>query len=201
MTYQKPRAHMKHFTRTTQILLLATLASAAALPTFAQGCCADRGAIEGGCPMGKVKSIQGCEGHAATGAATAKAVFPKPVQSAFDSYIKVQEALAKDSLEGVSSAAASIAKAVQGDSMRMLPLSASRQAEALASAKSLDEARAAFKTLSESLIQVVKDQKPAVGVYHVAYCPMAKASWFQTGSTVVNPYMGKSMVHCGQFKT
>ncbi len=30
---------------------------------------------------------------------------------------------------------------------------------------------------------------------------MAKASWLQTGETVLNPYMGKAMVHCGQVKS
>jgi hypothetical protein len=30
---------------------------------------------------------------------------------------------------------------------------------------------------------------------------MAKASWLQTSKTIVNPYMGTSMVHCGPIKT
>ena len=30
---------------------------------------------------------------------------------------------------------------------------------------------------------------------------MAKASWLQTGTTIMNPYFGKAMPHCGQFKS
>lgn len=30
---------------------------------------------------------------------------------------------------------------------------------------------------------------------------MAKASWLQTGTTVMNPYFGKAMPHCGQLKS
>ena len=76
-----------------------------------------------------------------------------------------------------------------------------QQSEALAKAKDLEAARAAFKSLSASLIQFVQGQKAAAGTYHVAYCPMANASWLQTGTTIMNPYMGKSMVHCGQLKS
>ena len=94
-----------------------------------------------------------------------------------------------------------MAKAIQGDSMRTLSPEVAQQAEALAKAKDLETARAAFKSLSESLIDFVKGQKAAAGTYHVAYCPMAKASWLQTGKTVMNPYMGKAMPHCGQLKS
>jgi len=30
---------------------------------------------------------------------------------------------------------------------------------------------------------------------------MAKASWLQTGKTILNPYMGASMLHCGKIKS
>ena len=65
----------------------------------------------------------------------------------------------------------------------------------------LAAARDAVKSLSDSLIQFVKGQKVAAGTYHVAYCPMAKASWLQTGKTVMSPYMGKSMPHYGQLES
>jgi hypothetical protein len=47
----------------------------------------------------------------------------------------------------------------------------------------------------------LKEQKVPAGSYYVAYCPMAKASWLQTSKTILNPYMGTSMVHCGQIKS
>ena len=133
--------------------------------------------------------------------AAVKPVFQQPVQSVFDNYIKVQGALVQDSLEGVSGAGTAIAKAIKDDAKHALPTRVAEQAEALGNVKDLEAARAAFKSLSESLIEFVKGQKAAAGTYHVAYCPMAKASWLQTGKAVMNPYMGKPMPHCGQLKT
>jgi Cu(I)/Ag(I) efflux system membrane fusion protein len=124
----------------------------------------------------------------------------QPVQSVFDNYIKVQGTLAQDSLEGVGGTATAMAKAIRGDSMQMLSPKVTEQAEALAQAKNLEAARAAFKSLSESLIGYLKEQKVPPGAYYEAYCPMAKASWLQTDKTIMNPYMGKGMVHCGQIK-
>jgi Cu(I)/Ag(I) efflux system membrane fusion protein len=141
-------------------------------------------------------------GHAGHGAATpVKPVFAQPVQSVFDNYVKVQGALVEDSLQGLSGAGTAIAKAIQADSKHALPAKVAEQADALGKAKDLESARAAFKTLSDTLIEFVKTQKAAAGTYHIAYCPMAKASWLQTGTPVMNPYMGKSMPHCGQLKT
>ncbi len=84
--------------------------------------------------------------------------------------------------------------------MKMLSPKVAQQAEALAKARDLATARDAFKSLSDSLIQYVKEQKVPAGAYYVAYCPMAKASWLQTDKTIMNPYMGKGMIHCGQIK-
>ncbi len=152
--------------------------------------------------------MAGGGGHAAHGAGTAaaenpavKPVFRQPVQAVFDNYVEVQRALAQDSLQGVSGAGTAMAKAIQSDSTHALPAKVAQQAEALSRAKDLDTARAAFKPLSESLIEFVKGQKAAAATYHAAYCPMAKASWLQTGTTIINPYMGKAMVHCGQLKS
>jgi Cu(I)/Ag(I) efflux system membrane fusion protein len=195
-------------------LLATTIGFASAPALLAQGCC-DGAPMKQSCSMGGMTSgaghdhgttptaapAAGQEGHGATAAGNAvlKPVFMQPVQSVFDGYIKVQQTLALDSIEGVAATGAAMAKAIQGDSMKMLPPAAAQQSEALAKAKDLESARAAFKALSESLIEYAKGQKAATGTYHVAYCAMAKASWLQTGLTIVNPYMGKSMLHCGQF--
>ena len=127
-------------------------------------------------------------------------VFPAPVQSVYDHYILVQAALTRDSLAGVSAAATAIASAAQGDPLKSLPPKVTQQAQALAKAKDLATARAAFKALSESLIQYFKHQKVPAGSYYVAYCPMARASWLQTNKTILNPYLGQSMLHCGEIQ-
>jgi hypothetical protein len=182
-------------------VLVAAVGLVAAPGVFAQGCC-EGGAMKEGCSMGGMAAHAGHDGSAgATASAAVKPVFQQPVQLVFDNYIQVQGALVKDSMAGVAKAGAAMAKAIKGDSKQALPAKAAEQAEALGKAKDLEAARAAFKSLSESLVEFVKGQKAAAGTYHVAYCPMAKASWVQTGTTVLNPYMGKSMPHCGQLKT
>jgi hypothetical protein len=128
------------------------------------------------------------------------AALMQPVKLVYDQYLKIQEELAKDSLKGVVEHAATIAKAVRGDEMKMLPLDVAKQADALAGAKNLKAVREAFKPLSASLIKYLAEQKFPQGTYHEAYCPMVKASWLQSDKDIRNPYMGKAMLTCGEFK-
>lgn len=124
----------------------------------------------------------------------------EPVKSVLDQYLVIQKELTKDSVLGVDEHANAIAKAVKGDEMKMLSPEVATQAEALAKAKDLKAARVAFKPLSDSLIKYLADHKSGKGTYHEAYCPMAKASWLQTGKAVTNPYMGTAMPTCGVLK-
>src|SRR6266568_709999 len=68
----------------------------------------------------------------------------EPVKSVYDSYVKIQAELAKDSMKGVNENASAIAKAVKGDEMKMLPADVATQADALAKATDLKTAREAF---------------------------------------------------------
>src|SRR5437016_12559031 len=129
-----------------------------------------------------------------------EAALMEPVKSVYDHYIAIQTDLAKDSVKGLDENANAIAKAVKGDQMKMLSPDVAKQAEALAKAKDLKGARAAFKPLSASLIKYLADNKAGKGTYHEAYCPMVKASWLQTGKDIRNPYMGKEMLTCGELK-
>jgi hypothetical protein len=124
----------------------------------------------------------------------------EPVKSVYANYLKIQAALAKDSLESVSEMAVAMAKAIKGDEMKMLPSDIARQAETLAKSSDLKTARKAFKPLSDSLIKYLADHKVQSGSYNEAYCPMAEASWLQAGKKINNPYMGKSMAGCGEIK-
>ena len=124
----------------------------------------------------------------------------EPVKSVLDHYLKIQTELAKDSVKGVDEHANAIATAVKGDEMKMLSPDVGKQAETLAKAKDLKVAREAFKPLSASLVKYLADHKAGKGTYHEGYCPMVKANWLQTEKSVVNPYMGKSMLTCGTLK-
>lgn len=124
----------------------------------------------------------------------------EPVKSVYGHYLKIQTELAKDFVKGIGDHASAIAKAVRVDEMKMLSPEVAKQAETLAKAKNLKAAREAFKPLSVSLIKYLTGNKAGKGTYHEAYCPMAKASWLQTGQEIVNPYMGKAMLSCGELK-
>lgn len=124
----------------------------------------------------------------------------EPVKSVYNNYLKIQTSLAKDSLESVSNNADAMAKAIKSDDMKMLPQEIATRAGTLAEAKDLKTARKAFKPLSESLIKYLADHKVKSGSYNEAYCPMAEASWLQTGKQISNPYLGKEMLTCGEIK-
>jgi len=117
---------------------------------------------------------------------------PAPIQSVMTPYLQIHDALAKDSMDGVSAAASALGKAAQSD--KMFPSELGQEAQTLAQAKDLGTARDAFKPLSETLIKAIGNNH---GTYVEVYCPMAKAHWLQTGTTVSNPYFGASMSTCG----
>ena len=123
----------------------------------------------------------------------------QPVKSVYEHYLKIQTDLAKDSFKGVPEEAGAIAKAIQGDSMKMLPEEVATEATALAKASDLKSARAAFKPLSDSLIKYLADHK-IKDAYIEVYCPMAKARWLQANKNVNNPYLGQDMATCGEIK-
>ena len=65
--------------------------------------------------------------------------------------------------------------------------------------------RAAFKSLSTAVIDLVRRSPPTTAVapaLREVFCPMAKAPWLQTAAEVQNPYYGKGhkMYDCGDVK-
>jgi len=165
-----------------------------AAPLFADqtGCCSGMGAMPG-CPA--------MSGQQSPGTATmdSAGTLPEPVATVFDNYARIQSALADDSLQDVVTAAQAIEKSVGDDSAATFPKNIVQQAGTVAKAASLNDAREAFKSLSQSLIEY-RDKNPQVaGIYRQVHCPMANADWLQKESTVSNPYFGKAMSRCGEF--
>jgi hypothetical protein len=121
-----------------------------------------------------------------------------PLKNALEQYVKIQEALAGDSLTGIPEAAAAIAVTAK-ESAGVLPEATASQAEAVAKATDIKAARAAFKPLSTTLIAAANAQKEKTG-YYEAFCPMADAAWIQADKKVANPYYGASMLTCGEIR-
>lgn len=122
---------------------------------------------------------------------SASAHSDKKEAAVLESYLKIQEALASDSLSGVSVAAKAIEKNAANSEIK-------NAAKKLASDKTLDSARKHFKALSAPMERWAKEEKPE-GVDRVT-CSMAKASWLQKRGAVKNPYYGREMSGCGEIQ-
>lgn len=124
----------------------------------------------------------------------------EPANSVLDHYLKIQAALADDSIKGVSTNAAAISEAVKADNTKTFSPDVASSAEALAKAKDLAMVRENFKDLSQSLIKYLSDEKVKTGRFEEIFCPMANAYWLQTNQDIANPYLGHSMPGCGETK-
>ncbi len=122
------------------------------------------------------------------------------------SYLKIGDGLAADSTDDVRTEGERIeklapkldAKSVTGEHAahyQDLPSKITDAARTLSKAKSLEEARTAYKKLSMPIGMWATMSKPK-GI-DVVYCDMAKASWLQEKGPVRNPYYGSKMLRCG----
>ena len=120
-------------------------------------------------------------------------------RSIIDPYLKIQSALAEDSVDGVRQNAGNIATAASGLGSPAMKIDMA--AVQLTSAGDLADARDKFGRLSEAIDAYMTGLKltPPEGV-RVAVCPMVNKPWLQEGSAISNPYYGKEMPTCGNFR-
>jgi Cu(I)/Ag(I) efflux system membrane fusion protein len=120
-------------------------------------------------------------------------------RAVLDPYLKIQAALSDDSMDGVKSNAGEVATAATALGAPAMKIDTA--AVQLASAVEIEDAREKFGTLSEAIDNYMTGLKlkPPEGV-RVAFCPMVHKPWLQTASTIDNPYFGKSMLTCGDFR-
>jgi hypothetical protein len=116
-----------------------------------------------------------------------------------DPYLKIQSALANDSMDEVKANAGNIATAAA--SLGAPAMKIDMAAVQLTSATELPAARDRFGALSEAIDAYMTGLKltPPDGV-RVAICPMVHKPWLQEGSAIANPYYGKEMPTCGSFR-
>jgi membrane fusion protein, copper/silver efflux system len=116
-----------------------------------------------------------------------------------DPYLRIQAALADDSMDGVKANAGNIATAATALGAPAMKIDTT--ALQLASAAEIDDAREKFGALSEAIDTYMTGLhlKAPEGV-KVAFCPMVQKPWLQADATINNPYYGKSMQTCGSFR-
>jgi protein SCO1/2 len=115
-------------------------------------------------------------------------------------YLRIQQALNADSLEGIKDDARSIAleAAKLGSSGESIQSAAGKFQQTV----DLKSARAVFGKLGDALMIYAKELNANVGDgVKVAYCPMAQKYWLQKGEKIQNPFYGKEMSDCGRINT
>ena len=119
--------------------------------------------------------------------------------SIIDPYLQIHDALAIDSTEGVKQHAGEIATAATALGAPAMKIDTT--AVQLAAAADLENARDRFGALSDAIDTYATGLKLKMpeGV-RTAYCPMAQRPWLQKGDAIANPYYGKSMPTCGDFR-
>lgn len=71
-------------------------------------------------------------------------------------------------------------------------------------ATDIESQRTAYAGLSTAMISLVKSKGMSEGALYIDFCPMAMkdngAYWISSGKEIRNPYMGESMLTCGNVK-
>jgi hypothetical protein len=124
--------------------------------------------------------------------------------SIIDPYLRIHDALADDSVDGIRAAAgdmATAATALGAPAMKVYTAALSLSGAASAPEPDISSVRDRYGALSEALVTYIKGEKLNVpeGV-RTAYCPMAEKPWLQKGDSIANPYYGKQMSTCGEFR-
>jgi hypothetical protein len=123
---------------------------------------------------------------------------PMP-SSIVDPYLKVADALANDSLDGVKANAGNLATAASALGAPAMKIDTA--AVQLAAAGDIDAARNSFGTLSDAVVAYMDGLHLTLpDNVRVASCPMKQKPWLQEGSEIRNPYFGSAMLTCGDFR-
>jgi len=120
-------------------------------------------------------------------------------RAVLDPYLKIQAALADDSMEGVTANAGNLATAATALGSPAVKIDMA--AVQLSSAGEIGYAREKFGTLSEAIDNYMTGLKlKAPEGLKVAVCPMVQKPWLQAEADIRNPYFGKEMLTCGSFR-
>lgn len=133
-------------------------------------------------------------------APTAAAATSEEMKAVVAAYLDIQGQLVSDKFETVQTQARTISE--QAGKMGKAGEGLRSAVSALERAADIKAARDAFGPLSEAVIAAARAGGWAdVSGLKLAYCPMARRSWLQSAEAIQNPYYGKAMATCGEFRT
>jgi hypothetical protein len=129
------------------------------------------------------------------------------LQSVYDSYFAVKDALIKSDSKLTAAKAATLLTAITAVKMDKLKSNEhtvwmkvvkklTADAKSISTATDLKKQRETFKSLSKNTYDLIKVSNPEEPIYK-QYCPMADADWLSKEKAVKNPYYGSSMLTCG----
>ncbi|WP_394773277.1 DUF3347 domain-containing protein [Flavobacterium sp.] len=129
------------------------------------------------------------------------------LQSVYDAYFTVKDALIKSDAKLTSAKATDLLTAINAIKMDKLKSTEhtvwmkvvkklTADAKSISSSTDIKKQRETFKSLSKNTYDLIKVSKSDVAVYK-QYCPMADADWLSKEKAVKNPYYGSSMLTCG----
>ena len=124
--------------------------------------------------------------------------------SIMDPYLAIQTALADDSTDNVKMNAGNIvtaSTALGAPAMKIDEAALQLAAAAEAVPADIERVREKFGLLSEAMDAYMTGLKLSGGEgVRVAWCPMVNKPWMQKGDALANPYYGKEMLTCGNFR-
>lgn len=138
---------------------------------------------------------------------TNEVVDASQLQSVYDAYFTVKDALIKSDSKLTSAKAASLLTAISAVKMDKLKSNEhtvwmkvvkklTADAKSISTTTDLKKQRETFKSLSKNTYDLIKVSSPEQPIYK-QYCPMADADWLSKEKAVKNPYYGSSMLTCG----
>ncbi|WP_427875115.1 DUF3347 domain-containing protein [Flavobacterium sp. MMS24-S5] len=138
---------------------------------------------------------------------TTEIVDASQLQSVYDAYFTVKDALIKSDSKLTSAKAKDLLTAITAVKMDKLKSNEhtvwmkvvkklTADAKSISATTDLKKQRETFKSLSKSTYDLIKVSNPEQTIYK-QYCPMADADWLSKEKAVKNPYYGSSMLTCG----
>lgn len=138
---------------------------------------------------------------------TTEIVDASQLQSVYDAYFTVKDALIKSDSKLTSAKAKDLLTAITAVKMDKLKSNEhtvwmkvvkklTADAKSISATTDLKKQRETFKSLSKSTYDLIKVSSPEQPIYK-QYCPMADADWLSKEKAVKNPYYGSSMLTCG----
>ena len=122
-------------------------------------------------------------------------------------YLRVQGLLAADDSEGLPDAWRDLvdgaSRLASNGEPELRRLAERVVTSAAPDPSGLAGAREQFKAISRTVLELLQHAVPSNEVaptLYEAYCPMAKAPWLQTGTSIMNPYYGAAMLDCGSIR-